>query len=135
MNLLRDRGEWFEHRSSKSCSHDARFRRNGLTFSGSLGTWVPPRRDQRLRSSRFLLARSLPRALMLSLAFLLSVAVMACGGGPSQEEVQRSMNEFRLAATYRDEGDVPGRTSTFASCTRSRPRERAGVHPARLRSA
>jgi tetratricopeptide (TPR) repeat protein len=34
--------------------------------------------------------------------------LVGCGGGPSAEEVDRSMREFTLAASLRDEGNVPG---------------------------
>ncbi len=40
-------------------------------------------------------------------AYLLCLAG-ACGSGPTQEEVQRSMDQLRLAATYHREGDIQG---------------------------
>jgi type IV pilus assembly protein PilF len=39
---------------------------------------------------------------------LVACGLVACGGGPSAEDVDRSMREFQLAATYREEGNVPG---------------------------
>lgn len=36
------------------------------------------------------------------------LATLGCGGGPSAEEVDRSMREFTLAASLREEGNIPG---------------------------
>lgn len=44
----------------------------------------------------------------LLLGLLIPLLLAACGAGTSSEDVERSMAEFRLAATLHEEGDAPG---------------------------
>jgi len=39
---------------------------------------------------------------------LVAQGLLACGGGPSEEDVDRSIREFTLAVSLREEGNVPG---------------------------
>ena len=43
-----------------------------------------------------------------AMAMVVLATLLGCGGGPSAEEVDRSMREFTLAASLREEGNIPG---------------------------
>ena len=48
---------------------------------------------------------------MVALRFVVAALIttaLGCGAGPSADEVDRSMREFQLAGSLREEGNVPG---------------------------
>lgn len=55
--------------------------------------------------------RPFPQRVSFLFAYLIALTVSpACGGGPNADEAERAMREFQLAATLRDEGNVPDAT-------------------------